>query len=670
MIDYTQLGAHRTQNGVRFTVFSQYADKIELCLFSDDEKKEERIALQKGDNHIWAVDLANIFVGQKYGFRAHGAYNPNQGLYFNSAKVLIDPFSKEISKSVDDWENPALRDNNSLDNAFLMPKSVVVFEDEASDRKKYPYLHKKLKTDWKDTIIYEAHVKGFSIQNIHIPVEMRGKFTAFCHPQVIGYLKNLGVTHVELLPVTPSIGGLHLKKELGLSDYWGYNPMNHFALDSRYGTRDEFKQMVNALHQAGIEVGLDVVYNHSGEFGSCGGNMLCYKGLDSPNYYRLAPDGSYIDTTGCGNSLNPNTDAFAGIIEASLRSFSRELGVDGFRFDLAADCALDSNHRFDKNSRFMQIIHKIQMQEGVKISGEPWSALGGYYRGEMGDMMEWNDKHKEAVRRFYRGDSGVASLLANQISGREGIGLDRNETKYIRYTAVHDGFTVYDSVTHYVKNNWANNENNQDGNNEEYVGVVPNEEMKFRRIKSMMACNVFSRGVPLICHGDEIGRSQQGNNNAYCQDNEISWQNWSHLTSYQKDLYLFLRKAIALRKKYPALANLRAFNAGQESENCPEVVWLRPDGQEMQSHDWDCSFAKTLAFKIKSGVEGQDLVVLLSGYENDLSFQLPQTNKQTPWEVLLNTAQSKMTPEFVMQPEYVVPPYSFVMLRQTGKSRV
>lgn len=661
------LGVQFQKESVRFAVFSEHARKIELCLFSADERKEERFTMQKGADSVWSIALKSIKPGQKYGFRAYGEYDPSKGFYFNPHKLLIDPFAKEISKTIDNWEDPAFRGDNALDSAFVTPKSVVVLDDPQADLKKYPFLHLKRRTDWKRTVIYEAHVKGFSIQNHLIPESMRGKFTAFTHPAVIAYLKNLGVTHVELLPVTPTMAGPHLKKEMGLSDYWGYNPVNHFALDPRYGTREEFKQMVNSLHQAGIEVGLDVVYNHSGEFKAQEGSLISYKGLDSLNYYRMAADGSYLDTTGCGNSLNPNTEAFAAVIEASLRSFCRTLGVDGFRFDLAADCALDENNQFNPASRFMRIVQRIQDEEQVKISGEPWSALAGYYRGQLGNMMEWNDKHKEAVRRFYRGDMGVAPLLAEQITGTEGIKENDNETKYIRYVAVHDGFTAYDAVTHLTKNNWANNEENRDGNNEEYAIAEPQEELRFRRIKSMLACSIFSRGVPLICQGDEIGRTQVGNNNAYCQDNEISWQKWSSLTKEQKDLYLFVRKALILRKKYPALGDLAVLDASQTKRNCPGITWLRPDGKEMSPSDWQYPFAKTLAFTLNGGGRKEDFMIILSGYENHLAFRLPPAMNGKPWHVILDTAYTAAAKVRPAGYQYPVKPYSFVMMMSQYK---
>ena len=454
MVDGQQLGAYKTEKGVNFAVFSEHAQKIELCLFSDDEKSEKRIPMQKNDDNVWVAEIKNIKAGQKYGYRAYGEFSPEKGLYFNPNKLLVDPFAKELSGSVKDWEDSAISLTNNIDSAYAVPKSVVVFDNPQEDALKYPYLHKKPAKKWKDTIIYEANVKGFSVNNPDLPDEIKGKFSAFAHPKVIEYLKSLGITHLELMPVTTTCGGLQLKKEKGLSDYWGYNPINHFALDKRYGTREDFKKMVNELHKAGIEVGLDVVYNHSGEFGA-EHNLISYKGLDAPNYYRLTQNGEFINTTGCHNSLNTNTPIANKVVEDSLCYFADELGVDGFRFDLAGDCALDGNTHFNPNGQFMQTIRKISKERKVKISGEPWSAVGGYYRGQMEGLMEWNDKHKETVRRFYRGDENVVPEMAGHISGGEGLYYGQPTSKYIRFVSVHDGFTAYDAVSYNEKNNWA-----------------------------------------------------------------------------------------------------------------------------------------------------------------------------------------------------------------------
>lgn len=673
MTNHISLGANLKGTSVQFSVFSEHAQKIELCLFSDDEKQEKRIPMQKDENNVWSVTLPHIEEKQKYGYRAYGEFDPSKGLYFNPNKLLIDPFAKDLSSSIVDWEDPALSLTNDLDSSSVVPKSVVVFEHLEDDAKRYPYLRKKPHTQWKDTIIYEANVKGFSAQNEQLPEEIRGKFLAFAHPTTIKYLKSLGITHLELMPVTTTCGGLQLKKEKGLSDYWGYNPINHFAFDKRYGTREDFKKMVNELHKAGIEVGLDVVYNHTGEFGMTH-NLLSYKGLDAPNYYRLSESGELINTTGCGNSMNVNTSIMSQILNDSLIYFAENMGVDGFRFDLAGDCALDNNTRFDPNGAFMRIIRKISEENKVKISGEPWSAVGGYYRGQMEGMMEWNDKHEEAVRRFYRGDENVVSHLAGHISGGEGLWYGQTTSKYIRYVAAHDGFTAYDVVNYNEKNNWANNENNNDGNNNNHSSVSPDQNIAFRRLKSMLSANILSRGVPMICAGDELARTQYGNNNAYCQDNELTWLNWKNLSKEQRDLYLHIRRLTALRKNHPNLANLDVFS-GQivPSNQRKDIEWIRADGQEMQEHDWHNPENHILAYII-NGKCGEvsanasskknhddDFMILMCGNTYGfVDFKLPPSPNGNNWELVFDTTGEHK--KINDNGTYTLEPYSYVLL--------
>lgn len=674
MAKETQLGVSRQGKKTLFSVFSEHAQKIELCLFSEDEKEETKIPLKKDKENIWSVALEGIKAGQKYGYRAHGEFAPEKGLYFNPHKLLIDPFAKDLSSSIKDWEDPAISLTNDTDSAYAVPKSVVVFDNPEEDAKKYPYLHQKPHTPWKDTIIYEANVKGFSAEHPDLPEEIRGKFLAFAHPEVIQYLKSLGVTHLELMPVTTTCGGLQLKKDKGLSDYWGYNPINHFALDKRYGTREDFKKMVNELHKAGIEVGLDVVYNHTGEFGAQQ-NLLSYKGLDAPNYYRMTADGQFINTTGCGNSMNTNTPIMGQLLlERSLNYFVQDMGVDGFRFDLAGDCALDGNTRFDADGQFMRVIRKISKEQGVKISGEPWSALGGYYRGNMKGMMEWNDQHEAALRSFYRGDEYVVPYLAGHISGGEGLWYGQKTSKYVRYVAAHDGFTAYDVVNYNEKNNWANNENNNDGNNNNHSSVSPSKEIAFRRLKSMMSANILSRGVPMICAGDELARTQQGNNNAYCQDNELTWLKWKKFSKEQRDLYVHIRKLTALRANHPTFANLDVFSGEiVPSNGRKDIEWIRPDGQEMQDWDWSNQYNHILACVI-NGQNGEisqnstsrknsddDFMILMCGNTYGVvDFTLPTPPNKQKWELVFDTTGKHK--KINDNGTYSLEPYSYVLL--------
>ena len=674
------LGANKHGNQVLFSVFSEHAQKIELCLFSADEKTETRLPLNRDSNNVWSLALDNIVAGQKYGFRAYGEFAPYKGLYFNPHKLLIDPFAKDLSSSIRDWEDPAISLTNNIDSAYAVPKSVVVFDNPEEDAKKYPYLHQKPQIKWQDTIIYEANVKGFSVLHPDLSEHERGKFLAFANPKVIQYLKSLGITHLELMPVTTTCGGLQLKKTKGLSDYWGYNPINHFAFDKRYGTREDFKKMVNELHKAGIEVGLDVVYNHSGEFGA-EHNLLSYKGLDAPSYYRLTPHGEFIDTTGCKNSINTNTFISNKILEESLRYFAINFGVDGFRFDLAGDCALDENLQFDSNGKFMNSIRSISQELNVKISGEPWSALGGYYRGNMKGMMEWNDKHEAAIRRFYRGDEYVVPELAGHISGGEGLWYGQKKSKYIRYIAAHDGFTAFDVVSYNEKNNWANNENNNDGNNNNHSSASPNTDIAYRRIKSMMSANILSRGVPMICAGDEMGRTQIGNNNAYCQDNELTWLKWKNLTQEQKDLFMHSCRLTALRKNHPNFANLDVFSGETVPSNGrKDIEWIRPDGQEMEESDWHNQINHILACVINGNAcevsknpasiktSDDDFMILMCGNTYGVvDFRLPPPPNKQKWELVFDTAgKGKQIND---DGTYSLEAYSYVLLKSSRPSR-
>ena len=675
-----KLGVSKEGEFLRFSVYSAHAKKIELCLFSDDEGTEVRVPLKKDENGVWSAKLTGIEAGQKYGYRAYGEFAPEKGLYFNEHKLLVDPYAKELSSSVVDWEDQALCLQNTLDSAHAVPKSVVYFEDKAIDARKYPYLHQKPHTPWKDTVIYEANVKGFSITDESLPEEVRGKFLAFAQPKVIRYLQSLGITHLELMPVTTTCGGLQLKKEKGLSDYWGYNPINHFAFDKRYGTVEDFKTMVNALHKAGIEVGLDVVYNHTGEFGAQH-NLISYKGLDAPSYYRMTDDGTLINSTGCGNSMDINNDVVQNLLEDSLDYFADELGVDGFRFDLAGDCALDRNMHFDGNGHFMKTIRQISEEKDVKISGEPWSATGGYFRGHMRGMMEWNDKHKEAVRRFYRGDENVVPEMAGHISGGEGLYEGQDRSKYIRFVAVHDGFTAFDVVSYNEKNNWDNNENNNDGCNNNASSVSPNKDIAFRRIKSMMSASILSRGVPLICAGDEIGRTQRGNNNAYCQDNELSWLNWKDFSKEQRDLYMHVRRLTALRANHPNFANLDVFSGEVvPSTGRKDIEWVRPDGREMQVSDWQNPQNHILACvingkcgEISKNKESRqntddDFMILMCGNTYGfVDFKLPTAPNKGKWELVFDTtgAHKKINDNGT----YTLEPYSYVLLKSRKHER-
>jgi glycogen operon protein len=677
-----RLGVFKKENGAEFRVFSEHAENMDLCLFSEDEQTEVKIPLTRGEDNVWSAFVPGVKENQKYGYRAHGKFAPEEGLYFRPEKLLVDPYAKDLTTSVTTWESTAIHLDNTEDSAHFVPKSIVTFEDKAADQKKYPYLHKKPHIPWEKTAIMELHTKGFTIRHPDLPQEIRGKFSALAHPEIIQYLKALNINHVELLPVTTTCGGPQLKQEYGLSDYWGYNPINHFALDKRFGSRDDFKQMVNNLHKNGIGVILDLVYNHTGEFGATH-NLLSYKGLDAPNYYRMTPNHDLINTTGCGNSFNPNTPVGRQLVEDSLTYFATEMGIDGFRFDLAGDCALDANHRFNPNGEFMTLIRDISQKLDVKISGEPWSAVGGYFRGQMNGMFEWSDRNEETLRRFYRGDEYVIQELAGHLTGSNDVHNGEQQSTGVHYVAKHDGFPAFDSVHYNFKNNWQNNENNNDGNSNEICSASPDDNIAYRRIKSLLAANVLSRGVPLLMAGDELGRTQGGNNNAYCQDNELTWVNWQHFTPKQRDLYLFTRKLLALRADHPTFSSLDTFT-GQvvPSNNRKDIEWIRADGQEMQTADWQNPANHILAYVLNgNGAEvsqnknsqsnrDDDFMVLLCGNTYGfVDFTLPTPPNQKQWELVFDTTGKHK--KINDNNTYTLEPYSCVVLtsKQQEKSR-
>lgn len=681
------LGATFKGAFTEFAVYSRFAQKIELCLF-DRYKKETRLPLTKGEDNVWRAEIAGLKPGQHYGYRAFGEFNPEKTLYFNPKKLLIDPYAIELSNSLEAWGHAALHAHNKLDSARIMPKSVVVADNQTQDAIEYPYLSQKPQYQWKDIITYEAHVKGFTFLHPDLPKDIRGKFAALGHPLIIKHLKDLGINNLELLPITASCPGGHLVKNPGLTDYWGYNPINFFALNPDFGTREDFKKAVSELHKNGIAVTADFVYNHTGEQGAEGIGMnkiLSHKGLDAPAYYRLSGS-KFINSTGCGNSFDVNFEPSRQMLEDSLTYFATTMGIDGVRFDLAGNCAQDEQYSFNSDGAFLATARKVGKKHGLKISGEPWSAMDGYYLGQMNGMMEWNDKYEETVRSFYRGDYKQIDKLASQVSGSDHLFFGQKASKFVHYVAVHDGFTAKDVVSYNQKNNLANGENNNDGTNNNHSSASPNDDIAFRRIKSMYATTLLSRGTPLILGGDEFARTQQGNNNAYCQDNEISWHNWKNLDSHQKDLFLFMCRLNALRSKHEVFANLDIFSGQEVPENKrKDIEWLRPDGQEMQSSDWNCDNARTLAFVIngksaavspnpetdKKQVD-DDFFIIKSGVPDfAVEYTMPTPPDGGKWFRVFDTSDDKYThTQFAPGDKYEIQPFAVaVFCRKKEESR-
>ncbi len=665
------LGASWDGTGVNFALYSERAERVELCLFDSRNGEEtERIEVKEQSNFVWHCYIPGLQPGQLYGYRVSGPYRPEEGLRFNPNKLLIDPYAYALAGKVN-WEHhvfgyPFGGDDPDLmmdesDSAPGMPKSVVVnpFFDWEQDRAPRTLL--------SDSIIYEAHVKGFSKLNPEIPEELRGTYAALAHPASLRYFKTLGITAVELLPVHDFLDDKHLL-DRGLSNYWGYNTTNFFSPDARYsssgdrgGQVTEFKAMVKALHREGIEVILDVVYNHTSE-GNHLGPTLSLRGVDNTVYYRLMQDNPrfYMDYTGTGNSLNARHPQVLKLIMDSLRYWIQEMHVDGFRFDLAATLAREL-HDVDRLSAFFDIIHQDPVISRVKLIAEPWDVgEGGYQVGNFPVLWaEWNGKYRDTVRRYWKGDEGQLSDLAYRLTGSSDLYQwdGRRPTASINFITAHDGFTLDDLVSYNEKHNEANGENNMDGANDNHSWNMGAEgptddpeivKMRERQQRNFLATLFFSQGVPMISGGDEVCRTQRGNNNAYCQDNEISWMNWD-LNERQRHIFDFTCKLIRIRLKHPNL-HRRKFNQDRviRGSVAQDMLWIRPDGQEMTDEEWNAGWVKSMGLMLNgktlnqvsaSGepVKDDAFLLLLNSSHEPVEFTLPQGIDHGTWELLVDT---------------------------------
>ena len=671
------LGATFDGSGTNFALYSAVATKVELCLF-DREGNENRIELTEVDNDVWHCYLPGIAPGHQYGYRVYGPYDPANGHRCDPSKLLLDPYAKAISGTVKndpslfsyDFADPTQR--NEEDSADSTMRSVVVspFFDWGRDR---PPAH-----PYNETIIYEAHVKGFTKLHRDIPKELQGTYLGLAHPAAIKHLTDLGVTAIELMPVHQFVNDTSLQDK-GLSNYWGYNTIGFFAPHNGYATYgqnghqvNEFKTMVKNLHEAGIEVILDVVYNHTAE-GNHMGPTLSFRGIDNASYYRLV-DGDqahYFDTTGTGNSLLMRSHAVLQLIMDSLRYWVTEMHVDGFRFDLASTLARQF-HEVDKLSTFFELIAQDPVLSGVKLIAEPWDVGdGGYNVGEFPALWsEWNGKYRDTMRDFWRGEPSTLGEFAARISGSADLyqHSGRAPMASINFITAHDGFTLNDLVSYNNKHNEANGEGNADGesNNRSWnCGEEgPSEDpevlsLRSRQIKNFLTTMFFSQGVPMICHGDEMGRTQAGNNNVYCQDNELSWVNWN-LNATQQDLLHFTRKVIKLRKDHPVLRRRRFFYGdaahGGESK-LQEIGWLRPSGEHMRDEDWTAWYARSLMVYVNGhaisepNLHGEKIVdksflLLVNASEEDIEFTIPTepTGSSKAWKVVIDTQPTKGLP--------------------------
>ena len=663
------LGASWDGKGVNFALFATNAKKVDLCLFDQGmgSLETERIPMREKTHQVFHVYLPSIGPGQRYGFRVHGPYHPEKGQRFNAHKLLIDPYAKAIDGTIE-W-NDALFDYdlsqkdayhfNPADSAPFIPKSVVVdpFFDWGADRRPgTPYHH---------TIIYEAHVKGLTYLHPEVPAHLRGTYEGAAHPSIIHHLKALGITAVELMPIHQFVSDRHLQ-EKGLYNYWGYNSIGFFAPDIRYsyGNKpgdqvNQFKTMVKEFHKNGIEVILDVVYNHTGE-GNQLGATLSFKGIDNENYYRLTDDKAvYNDFTGTGNTLNTRLPHVLRMIMDSLRYWVLEMHVDGFRFDLASTLARES-HSVERLSSFFDVIYQDPIISQVKLIAEPWDILeDGYQVGKFPHgWAEWNGKYRDCLRNFWRGSASMLGEFAQRFTGSSDLYKDddRTPTASINFITAHDGFTLHDLVSYNEKHNEANGEQNKDGesnNNSWNCGAEgETDDRDILALRKQQTRNFFtslflSQGVPMLVAGDEFGKTQHGNNNAYCQDNEMSWLHWAEK---DESLLAFVRKLTNIRLTHPVFCRKRWFKGLPVPDTgIHDIAWFRPDGKAMTEANWANDFAKSLAVflngKTMRSVDEQgepildnSFYVIFNAFHGDLEYTLPVASYGYSWIRILDTA--------------------------------
>ncbi|VEI12496.1 glycogen debranching protein GlgX [Trueperella bialowiezensis] len=688
------LGATYDGTGTNFAIFSSVADKIELCLI-DDDLNEKRIELKEVDAHVWHCYLPGIRPGQRYGFRVHGPYDPAAGHRCDPSKILLDPYAKAIEGQVENhqanfsydfFDNSKRSELDSLGHTML---SVVInpFFDWGHDRPpKHPY-HK--------SVIYEAHLKGMTQLHPEIPESLRGTYMGMAHPAMVDYLKELGVTAVELMPIHQYVNDTSLI-EKGLSNYWGYNTIGFFAPQNTYSSSgergsqvDEFKSMVKAYHAADIEVILDVVYNHTAE-GNHMGPTLSFRGIDNSAYYRLVEDDKahYFDTTGTGNSLNMSSPHSLQLIMDSLRYWVVDMHVDGFRFDLASTLAREL-HAVDKLSSFFDIIQQDPIISQVKLIAEPWDVgEGGYNVGEFPPLWtEWNGDYRDTMRDFWRGEPSVLSEFASRFAGSSDLyeHSGRRPFASINFITAHDGFTLRDLVSYNHKHNDANGEDGADGENHNrswnhgVEGHTDDPEIKalrMRQIKNFFTTLLTSQGVPMISHGDEIGRTQNGNNNTYAQDNELSWVNWE-LDADQIEIHRFVRELIAMRRDHPVFRRRRFFQGdagrGGESE-LGDIMWFANNGQVMADEDWDTWYARSVMVYLNGDriaepdargnpVLDDDFLLAFNASEEDLDFTIPATDEEQKWvEVLSTDCEANCADEYMSGDTFPVKSRSITIL--------
>lgn len=668
------LGASYDGAGVNFALFSQVADKVELCLF-DEHDHETRVEMTEQNSYVWHNYLPGIQPGQRYGYRVYGPYDPDHGLRCNPHKLLLDPYAKAIEGNIDGDESlysywfrspDDTHDMNTLDSAAHTMKAAVInpYFDWGNDQ--HPFI------PYHDSVIYEAHVRGMTNLNKQVPPDIRGTYAGLAYPGVIEYLKKLGVTAIELMPIHQFVNDSFLQ-EKGLSNYWGYNTIGFFAPQNSYSSSgergeqvNEFKSMVKAYHHAGMEVILDVVYNHTAE-GSNYGPTLSFRGIDNMAYYRLVDNDQrhYFDTTGTGNSLLMRSPYALRLITDSLRYWVTEMHVDGFRFDLAATLARQFQE-VDKLSAFFDIVEQDPVISRVKLIAEPWDLGSGGYQvgGFPSSWSEWNGRYRDCVRDFWRSQPSTLPEFASRLMGSSDLYEQngRRPVASVNFITAHDGFTMNDLVSYNSKHNEANGEGNRDGENnnrswncgvEGPTSIRDVNELRQRQMRNMFATLLVSQGIPMICGGDEVARTQRGNNNAYCQDNAISWTNWD-LDQYQKDFLEFTKKVVHLRLDHPVLHRRHFFTgraAGDSSSKIPQAEWFSPNGEIMDRADWANTHAMSLMLFLNGHdipepdpngfhQDDNDFLLIFNAYYEPMVFTLPGEDYTRKWQLIIDTSDS------------------------------
>jgi len=694
-------GATWDGEGVNFALFSENAERVELCIFDDAGRRQlQRIAISERTDQVWHCYLPEARPGMLYGYRVYGRYRPDEGSRFNAHKLLLDPYAMQIVGALR-WSDALFgytpghrREDLSYDrrdSAVGMPKCKVIDPAFTWDGDRGPAV------PWHEMVIYELHVRGYTMQHPDVPPQLRGTYAGLATAPVIDYLKHLGVTTIELMPVHAFVDDRRLVEQ-GLRNYWGYNTIGFFAPDARYsasGKVNEFKTMVKTLHSAGFEVILDVVYNHTAE-GNHLGPTLCFRGIDNVSYYRLQHDDRrfYTDYTGTGNTLDMQHPRVLQLLMDSLRYWVTDMHVDGFRFDLASSLAREL-HEVNRLGAFFDILRQDPVLSRVKLIAEPWDlGEGGYQVGNFPPgWAEWNDKYRDTMRAYWKGDGGLIGEFSRRLTGSSDLYGRHGRLPHasINFITAHDGFTLQDLVSYNEKHNEANLEENRDGNNNNLswnCGVEgPTDDPAVNALRARQKCNMLatlllSQGVPMLVAGDEIGRTQQGNNNAYCQDSALSWLDWEHLK-----LRDFVCRMVHLRRTHPVFRRRHFFQGrplhGSEAK---DIVWLKPDGSEMTTEEWSQDFARCLGVYLAGSalteidargqrVVDDDFVVLFNAHHDSVPFRLPTKTLAPPgdgrWQAIVDTARDDgLAPDGIFDAEstYPLEGRSLVLLMRVGST--